>query len=122
MHPSEVITPYGELCPFALIDLGEGRDLPCTSPRTLLYYLASPAAVKATVVSRGAGVATIRVEGPVCDDGEKLRVNYRLTKTDYDEVLDEAEREVLFVNLARFGPSRDPAASLSVRNVKEAMA
>jgi hypothetical protein len=113
---------YGEVDCFELAGLDLGRELPCSSPRSLLYYICSPSASKAVVGHRAAGsFAEIHVTGPIADDERPLRVRYRMTHEDLHVVLCEDERELLYGALARFGPADDPDGSMQVGALKAAL-
>jgi hypothetical protein len=57
MHQTVTQPAYGEVDCFELAGLDEGRELPCSSPRSLLYYLCSPSATKAVVGHRVRGAS-----------------------------------------------------------------
>lgn len=96
---------YGEVSCWELAGLHEGRTLVCTSPRTLLHYLAAPGTRLAKATERNVGeYVTLEVEGPVADDGKPLRVVYRMSRDDYHDRISGSEQGILLRLLGQFAP------------------
>ncbi len=73
-------------------DHDEGKELPCTSARTLATYLLSDSATGASVSGLNMSsnpAATFGVLGPKCSDGKFLRVSHRLNKDEFSHLPEE---------------------------------